>query len=221
MKDNEETVKSREYTKEEVSAQFLRYINKNIQYWENETGAPNSLSKLEGLAFSILVAIDGESSALPKFILAPDPSPDDKEDSIENGRNYYPENYESNVKCNISGDLHDRLKSKDGSDNVKMTKEKLENISSKKVDMFFLETLKFRQATVVGLYNILENYAKNKAKKASISTEKQIVSTDNDALEVYRAIQDSRHRRRIKFRGLGRSKRRLLEKYLKERALIK
>lgn len=109
MKDNEEIVKSREYTKDEVSAQFLKYVNESVQYWENETETPNSLSKLEGLALSILVAIDGKS-ALPKFILAPDPSPDDKKDSIENGRNYHPENYESNVKCNISGDLHDRLK---------------------------------------------------------------------------------------------------------------
>ena len=115
MENNTENIKPIEYSKGEVSTQFINYVNKCVQYWENKTGVPNSLSKLEGLAHSILVAIDGESE-LPKFILAPDPSPDDKEDCIENGRNYHPENYKSNVKCDISGNLHNRLKSKESSD---------------------------------------------------------------------------------------------------------
>jgi hypothetical protein len=98
--------KSREYTEEEVKAEFLRHVNRCIKYWENETREPTSLGKLKGLAHSIMTAIDEGTKNLPGFILAPDPDPDDKEYYKKNGRNYYPENHNSGVKCDIGGGLH-------------------------------------------------------------------------------------------------------------------
>jgi len=101
--------KSREYTQKEVEEQFTTYITSCIHYWENEKRVPDIRGKLKGLAHSILVGIDGESLNLPKFILAPDPHPDDKPDNTRQGRNYFPENHKSKVKCNISGELHESL----------------------------------------------------------------------------------------------------------------
>ena len=54
---------------------------------------------LEGLAHSILVTIDGEST-FPQCKLIPSPHKDDKEYSILHKVDYYPENID------ISGELH-------------------------------------------------------------------------------------------------------------------
>jgi hypothetical protein len=54
-----------------------------------------------------LYAIDGNSPHLPQFILAPLPDENDKDIAVLKGENYYPQNHKSNVKCNISGSLHD------------------------------------------------------------------------------------------------------------------
>ena len=83
---------SREYTKEEVKEQFLNHVRMLIEYWDKESAKETQTERLEGLAFSILSAIDGESASLPQFVLAP--------------LVYYPENP---IECNISGDLHDSL----------------------------------------------------------------------------------------------------------------
>ena len=97
---------SREKTREEVQKEFLKYIKELIDYYEIESGKVSIREKLESLAFSILVAIDGESP-LPAFILAPDPHKLDKPYCIDKNKNYFPENLKNNVKCNISGELHD------------------------------------------------------------------------------------------------------------------
>ena len=99
----------REYNEDEVRAQFLRHVNELVRYWENEARKPDSLSKLEGLAFSIMSAIDGCAGDLPKYVLAPDPHPEDKEYNKSQRENYFPENHESGVKCDISGGLHELL----------------------------------------------------------------------------------------------------------------
>ena len=93
------------YNEEEVTENFLNGVHDCIDYWEKYGN--DTRDKLEGLAFSILVMIDGEQGDIPKFILAPDPHPEDKQYLIENHQRYYPENYKSNVNCNISGGLHD------------------------------------------------------------------------------------------------------------------
>lgn len=103
--------KSRKYSKKEVIQNFVLYVKNCVNYWQKENKAPKVKDKLEGLAFSILVGIDGEAGDLPKFILAPDPHTDDKSYCEKEGRNYYPDNNHSKVKCDISGELHHKLNS--------------------------------------------------------------------------------------------------------------
>jgi hypothetical protein len=47
--------------------------------------------------------------SLPAFILAPLPGKEDKQYHIDNEENYYPENHNANIKCDIAGGLHDNL----------------------------------------------------------------------------------------------------------------
>jgi hypothetical protein len=63
--------------------------------------------RLEGLAHSILVALDGNAMALPGFVVAPMPHPSDRDYCIENGENFYPE--APDVSCDIAGELHTRM----------------------------------------------------------------------------------------------------------------
>ena len=99
---------SREYTTEEIREQFLDHIRVMVNYWD---GIPKETTKekLSGLAFSILVALDGCAGDLPGFILAPLPHPDDKQFNIDEEENYYPENHEieDKIKGDISGGLHE------------------------------------------------------------------------------------------------------------------
>ena len=103
-----------ERTTDEVRTDFLKYVWGLIDYWSSESRRPDTKEKLECLAFSILSLIDGGYIGLPKFILAPDPHPDDKDYRISNNEYYYPENYTTNIKSDISGSLHelfDKIKS--------------------------------------------------------------------------------------------------------------
>ena len=101
--------KSREYTQNEVKLQFVQYVKECVKYWEDQEEGPCLPSKLEGLAGSILCAIDGCGSTLPKYILAPNPHSEHKEFFKNEGENYYSENYKSRIKCDISGNPHDLL----------------------------------------------------------------------------------------------------------------
>jgi len=107
---------SREFTTEEVRRQFLEQVWSNIKYWgelineqiANGTATERTtMDRLQGLAFSILVTLDGGSIPLPSFVVAPSPHPSDKQYNIDNGSNYFPENHESNVSADISGCLHE------------------------------------------------------------------------------------------------------------------
>jgi hypothetical protein len=63
--------------------------------------------RLEGLAHSIFVLLDGNATALPGFVVAPAPHPSDREYCIENGENFFPEAPEG--ACDIAGELHERM----------------------------------------------------------------------------------------------------------------
>ncbi len=95
---------SRPYTKDEVRQEFLDHIRGMIRYWDSDvvSGSKTRADRLEGLAFSILVMLDGESS-LPGFRVIADPHPDDMQYHIDEGENYYPEGVD------IAGGLHRRL----------------------------------------------------------------------------------------------------------------
>lgn len=100
----------REYTADEVTEMFLKHIWGLVGYWEGKYDHKVALmscrEKLEGLAFSILVTLDGESCGVPGFIVAPCPHESDREFHKERGENWYPENHETRVYCDIGGDLH-------------------------------------------------------------------------------------------------------------------
>jgi hypothetical protein len=104
MDDDED--EGREYTLDEVRDQLLKHIWFMIDYWEKEARAPTSKQKLEGLAHSILVALDGCSADLPAFDLLPAPCPEDKTYHQENGENWYPEAIKGQEDASIGG-LHE------------------------------------------------------------------------------------------------------------------
>jgi len=100
---------SRELTKEEVRTKFLKHVWGMIEYWDTMVGEKTSGEKLSGLTHSILAAIDGCSTDLPGFILAPSPHESDKQYLIDNDEDYFPENHENDVNADIGGCLHELL----------------------------------------------------------------------------------------------------------------
>ena len=104
MKDTDTLPKEKKM--EEVREDFLNHVRDMVEYWGD---APNKTEKekLNGLAFSIMAALDGCSVDIPGFIVAPLPHETAKQHHIENGKDYYPENHNSAVNCDISGELHD------------------------------------------------------------------------------------------------------------------
>ena len=101
----------REFTEDEVRDRFLTQVWVNIDYWDgayDQIVADKSCrEKLEGLAFSLLSMLDGCSVALPSFTVAPMPHPEDRDYHQEQGENWWPENHNADVKCDIGGCLHD------------------------------------------------------------------------------------------------------------------
>lgn len=100
--------KSRQLTEKEVREKFLRYLIDIAIYWDKVEGK-TSLEKINGAIFSTLAALDGESADLPAFIVAPYPNPTDKEYCKGNDENWYPENNDTKVICDIGGSLHDNF----------------------------------------------------------------------------------------------------------------
>ncbi len=107
----------REYTQEEIRTQVIDHVWSMIEYWHREDRAMTDRDKLEGLAHSILVMLDGGAMALPKFIVAPDPHPADREYHESRGEDYFPPVEERDegatravgLGADIAGDLHDHF----------------------------------------------------------------------------------------------------------------
>lgn len=96
----------RQYTEEETSEKFLKTVWTILEYWHS-LPKKTEQEKMSGAAFSILSMIDGCNVSLPKFILAPDPHPNDKDYYAESGRKHFAENFSANVSCDIAGSLHE------------------------------------------------------------------------------------------------------------------
>ena len=98
----------RQYTEDEIRKIFIRQIWAELAWWEKESRAVTVREKLEGLAFSILATIDGDS-AIPGFYMVPCVAPGDKAYYIENGENWYPESPQKDLEklCDIGGNLHE------------------------------------------------------------------------------------------------------------------
>lgn len=97
---------TRPYTKEEVIEQFMNKVWSSIRYW---TTIPKKsiAGRISGFAFTLLAELDGCSASLPKFIVAPDPHPDDRSFCESEEVEWFPENYENRIECDISGSLHE------------------------------------------------------------------------------------------------------------------
>lgn len=98
---------SEEKTTEQVRNEFLSHVEWLVKYWDDVE--KDKTKAMEGLAFSIMAALDGVSMSLPSFIVAPLPHPDDKEYHIEEDEDYYPENHEVEIKGDITGSLHELI----------------------------------------------------------------------------------------------------------------
>ncbi len=90
-------------TKDQAVDNFLEHIRALIWYYEREDRLPTSKEKLEGLAFSILVAFDGESD-MPGMDIVMRPHPDDKDFRIEYGEDWY----EDGMVINSDIEMHER-----------------------------------------------------------------------------------------------------------------
>lgn len=97
----------RVWTEDEVRDKFLQHVAVMTRYWERESRVTTAREKLEGLAFSILAALDGSSAAIPGFVVAPAPHKDDRAFHIGEGENYYPK--APKVECDIAGGLHELI----------------------------------------------------------------------------------------------------------------
>ncbi|HET9098857.1 MAG TPA: hypothetical protein VFN62_00575, partial [Acidobacteriaceae bacterium] len=78
-----------------------------INYWGDEQRRITSQGRLEGLAHSILVTLDGYSANLPGFVVAPAPHPSDRAYCMGEHENYYPA--APQATCDIAGRLHEFL----------------------------------------------------------------------------------------------------------------
>jgi hypothetical protein len=94
---------SRPYTAEECRDLFLARVRAIVDYWHNDVQTPGVREKLEGVAFSLLVALDGKDGLLPGFIVKPNPDPSDRQYYIDNDENWWPDDVD------IAGELHDHF----------------------------------------------------------------------------------------------------------------
>jgi len=79
----------REKTVEEIRDEFVDHVGHLVDYWDTLPDK-SCREKLEGLAHSILTTIDGESVALPGYIMIPNSCLQDRDFHIEENENYYP-----------------------------------------------------------------------------------------------------------------------------------
>ena len=85
---------SRETTKDEARKEFLNAVKDIADCWVHSEGTTVD-EKCNGVAFSILVLLDGCNVNVPVFSVIPVPHSSDKEYSIQKGENYYADVCES------------------------------------------------------------------------------------------------------------------------------
>lgn len=100
----------RAYTADEVRDMLLERLVAVARYWadlpetDRATGRTFTLrDRCEGVLFSVLVTLDGESIGLPGFDLVPTPHPDDKAYHQSQGENWI------ELGTVISDTLHEHL----------------------------------------------------------------------------------------------------------------
>lgn len=92
----------RAYTVDEMRQMFLEQLDGITKYWATcDVNQPEfkavvaakgeALYRLEGLAFSFLVMLDGGTMDLPSFNLSPSPHSSDKAFNQGEGKNWWPD----------------------------------------------------------------------------------------------------------------------------------
>lgn len=77
------------YSPEEMRTMFLEHVRTMAAYWRTCNILDPRQNRVDGLAFSILVAIDGHAAGLPcAFDLVARPHPDDKQYAIANSERW-------------------------------------------------------------------------------------------------------------------------------------
>jgi hypothetical protein len=80
--------KPRAKTVEECREEVVRHVRVMANYWA-EIPDKTPKERCEGVAFSILVALDGGSMAVPAYDVRVAPHPSDKEYQSSQGENWY------------------------------------------------------------------------------------------------------------------------------------
>jgi hypothetical protein len=93
----------RQYTEDEIRDQFLDQCRAYVTYWHDLPGKTKR-EAMEGLVFSLLVILDGETG-LPGFVVAPAPHESDEAYHKQEGTNWYPAAPTGGV--DIAGCLHE------------------------------------------------------------------------------------------------------------------
>ena len=112
-----------EYSEEIIREKLLKHLLGLIDYWlttdvtgpefqdsiKNEGGEQRY--RMFGLLHSILTTLDGGSMAVPGFIVAPMPAPEDKQYHKDRCEDYYPDNNEAaeQIKGDVGGSLHELM----------------------------------------------------------------------------------------------------------------
>lgn len=100
----------RELTEEEMRKRFLNQVQGIVDFWLRDSRQETVREKLEGVAFSILTILDGESGDLPGFHVTPSTTKEDQEFWKSIGEDWWastPKEILNNLKVDLAGSLHD------------------------------------------------------------------------------------------------------------------
>jgi len=113
----DDTEGMRQYTPKEIERQFIEHVSGLVDHWSQTdfSSAPSlvarsgneATARCDGLAFSILAALDGSSMGVPAFVVAPTTHETDQSFNVRHGENWYPSNHDVEINADIGGGLHD------------------------------------------------------------------------------------------------------------------
>jgi hypothetical protein len=93
-----------ELTTDQARERFLDHVRALVDYWDREASG-DQRHRLEGVAFSILVLLDGGSGHMPGWVVCPSPHPEDRAYCEAQGEEYWPEAPDAGT--DIAGSLHE------------------------------------------------------------------------------------------------------------------
>lgn len=83
-----DTPTPRAYTEEELTNKLMNHIRAVVHFWGTQVPDQTQLDLCEGVAFSILTLLDGDTLSLPHATIVFDPHPEDKQYHISQGENW-------------------------------------------------------------------------------------------------------------------------------------